>query len=95
MSDKKEYLVYKGKPLVRLDNILFYGKPEDDYIIMMQILETKGNSKDITTATKVAVMLQSNLDNVKDRIVKETVKDSLGAAMDVATIWLARALNEA
>lgn len=94
MADNKEYLMYKGRPLVRTGNILFYGSPADDYMIMMQILDTKPGSNDITTATKVAVQLQSNNDDAKVRIVKEATKDSLGAAMDIANVWLERALNE-
>ena len=33
-------LEYKGHPLQRKDNIIYYGSFADKYIIMMQILET-------------------------------------------------------
>lgn len=36
-----ELLMYKGHPLMRKENIIYYGSMEDRYIIMMQILETK------------------------------------------------------
>ena len=60
---------------------------------MMQILETK-KVKDLDVATKVAVQLQLTDDSVKsrDRIVKKTEKDSLYSAIDVAAVWLERAL---
>ena len=60
---------------------------------MMQILETK-KVKDLDVATKVAVQLQLTDDSVKsrDRIVKKTEKDSLYTAIDVAAVWLERAL---
>ena len=60
---------------------------------MMQILETK-KVKDLDVATKVSVQLQLTDDSVKsrDRIVKKTEKDSLYTAIDVAAVWLERAL---
>lgn len=87
-------LEYKGHPLQRKDNFIYYGSFADKYIIMMQILESK-KVKDLDVATKVAVQLQLTDDTVKsrDRIVKKTEKDSLYAAIDVAAVWLERALT--
>ena len=90
---KTEGLIYKGHPLRRIDNIIYYGSMADQYIIQMQVLEKK-KEKDLVVATKVAVQLQLTDPEVKsrDRIVKKSEKDSLYAAMDVAAIWLDRAL---
>lgn len=41
MASAKNALVYKGHPLRRNDNILYYGSMSDKYIIMMQIMDTK------------------------------------------------------
>ena len=41
MAEKKEFLTYKGKPLVRQGNTIYYGDMADDYVIMMQILAKK------------------------------------------------------
>ena len=86
-------LTYKGHPLQRKDNIIYYGSFADPYVIMMQILETK-KVGDLDVATKVSVQLQLTDPNVRsrDRIVKKTEKDSLYAAIDVAAIWLERSL---
>ncbi|MGI5976346.1 MAG: hypothetical protein ACOX68_01425 [Candidatus Limivicinus sp.] len=91
MADKLEY---KGHPFQRKDNIIYYGSFADKYIIMMQILETK-KVKDLDVATKVSVQLQLTDPSVKsrDRIVKRTEKDSLYLAVDVAAVWLERALS--
>ena len=32
------FLTYKGKPLLRKDNLLYLGNMSDRYIIMLQIL---------------------------------------------------------
>jgi hypothetical protein len=87
-------LQYKGHPLQRKDNFIYYGSFADKYIIMMQILETK-KVKDLDVATKVSVQLQLTDPSIKtrDKITKKSEKSSLYAAMDVAAVWLDRALN--
>ena len=91
MAAPKE-LVYKGHPLRRKDNIIYFGSMADKYIIMMQILETK-KIQDLEVATRVSVQLQLTDPDLKsrDRVVKSE-KNSLYAAMDVASVWLDRAL---
>ncbi len=91
----KSQLVYKGHPFMRKDNLIYYGSMADKYIIMMQILETK-KVKDLDVATRVSLQLQLTDPNAKtrERIVKKSEKGSLYAAMDVASIWLERALRE-
>ena len=93
MASAKNALVYKGHPLRRKDNILYYGSMSDKYIIMMQILNTK-KEQDMEVATKVSIQLQLTDPELKsrDRVVKKSEKDSLYAAMDIATVWLDRAL---
>ena len=88
-------LVYKGHPLQRKDNMIYYGSFADKYIIMMQVMETKP-VKDMSVATKVAVQLQLTDPSVKsrERIVKKGEKESLYAAMDLASVWLERALAQ-
>lgn len=88
-------LEYKGHPLQRKDNFIYYGSFADKYIVMMQILETK-KVKDLDVATKVSVQLQMTDPTVKsrDRIVKKSEKESLYAAIDVGAVWLERALSQ-
>ena len=38
-----EGLIYKGHPLRRVDNLIYYGTMAEKYIIMMQVLDTKRN----------------------------------------------------
>ena len=94
MAEEKIPLSYKGHPLRRKDNLIYYGSMADKYIIMLQVMETK-KVDDLDVATKVAVQLQLTDPDLKsrDRVVKKTEEDSLYAAMDVASVWLERALN--
>lgn len=90
--EKSEGLTYKGHPLRRVDNLIYYGSMADKYIIMMQVLDNK-QEQDIKLATKVSIQLQlTEPENSRSRIVKKSEKDSLYAAMDIAAIWLDRAL---
>ena len=86
-------LEYKGHPFQRKDNIIYYGSFADKYIIMLQILETK-KVGDMDVASKVSVQLQLTDASIKsrDRIVRRAEKDGLYPAMDVAVVWLDRAL---
>lgn len=93
MADKNIPLEYKGHPLRRKDNLIYYGSMADKYIIMLQVMENK-KVDDLNVATKVSVQLQLTDPELKsrDRVVKKTEKDSLYAAMDVAAVWLERSL---
>ena len=92
-NGKAEGLIYKGHPLRRVDNLIYYGTMADKYIIMMQVLDSK-KEQDLDLATKVSIQLQLTNPDLKsqDRVVKKSEKDSLYAAMDIAAIWLDRAL---
>ena len=89
-------LEYKGHPLQRKDNIIYYGSFADKYIVMLQILDTK-KVKDLDVATKVSVQLQLTDPSIKsrDRIVKKSEKDGFFTALDLGSVWLTRALKDA
>jgi hypothetical protein len=75
-----------------VDNLIYYGTMAEKYIIMMQIMDTK-KVQDMEVATKVSVQLQLTDPELRSRDrIKKSEKDSLYAAMDVAAIWLDRAL---
>jgi len=90
---KTKTLEYKGQPLRRKDNLVYYGKMSDKYIIMLQILESK-SLDDLELATKVAVQLQYTDPDLRsrDKVVKKSEKKSFYEAIDVAAVWLERAL---
>ena len=94
MASEKIPLTYKGHPLRRKDNLVYYGSMADKYIIMLQIMDSK-KVDDLDLATKVSVQLQLTDPDLKsrDRVVKKTEKDSLYNAMDVASVWLERSLS--
>ena len=93
MAKTKE-LVYKGHPLRRKDNLIYFGSMADKYIAMLQILETK-KVQDLEVPSRIAVQLQLTDPDLKsrDRVVKKSEKTSLYDSIDLAYIWLSRALS--
>lgn len=94
MADSKTLpMTYKGHPLRRKDNLIYYGSMSDKYIIMLQVLESK-KVGDLDVATRVAIQLQLTASDLKsrDRVVRKSEKPSLYAAMDLGVVWLNRAL---
>lgn len=93
MAEEKAVLMYKGHPLMRKDNLVYYGSMADSHIVMLQILETKKQG-DADIATRVSVQLQLTDPNARsrDRIVKKSEKAGFYTALDVGSVWLERAL---
>lgn len=93
MAEKSKFLTYKGKPLVRNGNTLYYGDASEKYVIMMQILATKPVG-DMEVASKVSIQLINTDPDVsmREKIVKSSEKKGLYAALDIAEVWLSRAL---
>ncbi len=93
-DNKTAVLQYKGHPLRRTDKLNYFGSMAEKYIIMLQILDTT-KIKDMDVATRVSVQLQLTDPDLKsrDRVIKKSEKNSLYAAMDVASVWLERALS--
>ena len=91
MAEENAFLGYKGKPLVRCGDTIYYGKMTDPYVVMLQILENQ--EKDgMKMATKVSLHLMKTDPNCNplERIVKKGEQDSLYHAVEMASIWLTR-----
>ena len=94
IAESGKPLEYKGRPLRRKDNLIYYGSMADKYIIMLQVTESK-KVQDLDVATRIVVQLQLTDPNLKsrDRVVKKSEKTSFFEAIDVAAVWLERALT--
>ena len=86
-KEKNEFLMYKGKPLVRNGDTIYYGNMSDDFVIMMRIASKK-EFEGYDLASKVTVQLLSTDPDAsaKERIVKTSEKKGLVAAMDIAEV---------
>ena len=90
---EKEFSTYKGRPLVRCGDEIYYGNMEEPYVIRMQI-KSKKEQNGIEIADKVSIQLMATDPYLSPRkqLVKSSEKKGLFLAMDIADIWLNRAL---
>jgi len=90
------FWVYKGHPLVRCGDTLYYGSLADPFVVMMKIATTKPLG-DLAAADKVNVWLMNTDDSASpmERIVQRCERRGLYNAIDIASIWLERALKKA
>lgn len=90
---EQKFPMYKDKPLVRSGDVLFYGDMSDKYVVRLQI-KSKKTVEDMEVADKVAVQLMSTDPDISPRkkVVKTSEKNGLYLALDIAEVWLKRAL---
>lgn len=82
-----EFLEYKGRPLVRKDNDIYYGDLAEKYHVFIMIMAEKPSSKGTDIPATVMVQLMA-----KDspRPEKQTISRSLADALETAAAWLDR-----
>lgn len=90
-----KYLLYKGKPLVRENNIICYGDTEDDYILFLMILsskklETPSGEQEVPDAILVQVLGREPGKEGHTKIIKQWQKNGLYAALDIGIVTLDR-----
>lgn len=88
-----EFLEYKGKPLVRKGDDIYYGDMSDKFVVKLTVKDSEKDG-DITKANTVLVQLldtDTSLEPEK-RIIKKSEKTGLYNAMDIGSVWLERAL---
>ncbi|HAH79324.1 MAG TPA: hypothetical protein DCL64_07415, partial [Ruminococcaceae bacterium] len=77
MEKKKEetpqFPMYRGKPLVRCGNVLYYGSMMDRYVVRLEIKSRK-KVKDMDVADRVSIQLMRTDRAVRNR--KQIVKTS-------------------
>lgn len=88
-------LEYKGKPLVRSENTIYYGDINDAYVVCINI-KNSSKLKDIKLAEDVTIQLLSTDDSLspKDKIIKKSEKKGLFNALDLGSAWLERQLKK-
>ena len=91
---EKEFSTYKGKPLVRCGDEIYYGSMDERFVIRMQI-KSKKQENSMEMADKVAIQLLCTDPDLSPRkqLVKSSEKNGLFLALDIADVWLERALK--
>jgi len=96
-TDKIEnkFFTYKDKPLVASGNTLYYGDPNQKYILALQINSTKPlEDLSVPTQVQMSLILTDPSIGFPEKIIKSAQKDSITSALDVGIIWLELALKK-
>ena len=89
-----KFNTYKGYPLVRSGNDIYYGFMSDPYVIFIQILDTKEENGEKVTSKVRVVQMDTNEPNPLKAFVKNTEREcGLYEALDIANVWLEKALK--
>lgn len=89
---KKKLLTYKGKPLIRCGDRVYYGNLEDKYILVLDILESK-DVDGIDFSSKVKIQLMDNTGELgKGQVFRKAERENLYKAIDIGEWWLQDAL---
>ena len=91
----EKFFEYKGKPLVRSGNTIYYGDMNDAYVVCLTIKNAE-DYKDITLAGDITIQLLATDETLspKDRIVKKSEKKGLFTALDLGATRLERQLKK-
>lgn len=85
-----KYLEYKGHPLVRLENELYYGDMSEKFYLFMMIMGYREIEKfKIQVPDKVLVQIIPTSGN--QTVEKQKMVNSLSEAFELGTAWLERA----
>jgi len=91
-DEKNEIFSYKGKPLLRKDNVIYYGSPEGKYITRFTV-EGSDDVSGLQVANRVTIDLMTNEGEDRARIIKQAERNGLYKALDIGCFWLEDALE--
>ena len=93
-EETNKFFTYKGRPLVRCGDVLYYGDMREPYVIRLDI-KSKQTVNGMEMADKVAVKLISTDPDISPRkaIFKTSEKPNLYLAIDIGNVWLQKALK--
>lgn len=97
MAEKKQnnFLMYKGRPLVRNGNTIYYGFMSQSHVVMLTVLSTKEiNGFEVADKVRIQLIATDITLNPIEAMVKTGERNGLFEAMDLASIWLERALRD-
>ncbi len=93
-TKQNKFLMYKGKPLVRSGKVIYYGFMNESHVVMLTVLSThKVNDLDVADKVRVQLIATDPSLNPIEAMIKTSEKNGLFNALDIASIWLERALR--
>lgn len=90
-ASENQMLTYNGKPLLRCGNEIYYGNPDDKYIVIFR-LEDQEPLEDLQIAKRVIIELKTN-EGKRSQLIRQAERDGLYKAFDIGMFWLEQALE--
>ncbi len=92
-AKKKKILTYKGKPLLKCGERIYYGNLDDKLILVLDIVESV-DKDDIKTSSKVKIQLMDNTGELGEgQVYRKAERDNLYKALDIGEWWLQDAIQ--
>lgn len=85
-------MLYKGKPVVRNGNKIYFGEPYNKHIVVLTVLENVNE-----LPSRILVQLQSTdpaLAMTSEKIVREVERKNLYDAFELGSVWLEKQTDE-
>ena len=91
---KQKNLIYKGKPMYRVGDRIYYGNLDDKYILALDILEQSPVSENFNVSSKIRIQLMENESELgTGQVYRKAERDDLYHALDIGEWWLKDALQ--
>lgn len=93
-TKKTKAFTYKGKPVYRKGNVIYYGDLSKDLILVLEIQETE-KMGDYEISKKVKFHIQDNTGEIGKGVnYRSGERTNLYDAFDIGSWWLQDALDE-
>lgn len=88
---KSNFFLYKKRPLVRKDNVIYYGYMYENVVAMLTIKSThKVKNLDIGDDIQIQLISTDPQASPQDVVIKHSEKKNLFDALDIAEVWIDR-----
>lgn len=89
------YLMYKGRPLVRENNVICYGNMDDEYVLCLTIMsEAASDGKNVPDMVLIQIIKTDASLPAHEKIAKQDIRKGLYESFELGLIWLERLIGE-
>lgn len=88
------FSTFRGKPLVKKNNIICYGDPAEKAVLVLTVLSNKKvGEEEIPDMILIQVQSTDTSLPITDRVLKQGMKNGLYQALDFGASWLENTLK--